>query len=289
MWLNTFLSYPIIQIVLVLIAAILLNKISGYLVNQFVKGAMRIHAGEHTMTYKKRVDTVSHIFEAAVGVVIWIIAAIAILRILNVNLASIATGAGFLGIVIGLGAQTTIKDFLAGMFILIENQYRVGDIITLSGGSTGADTSGVVEEITLRITKLRDLNGSLHIIRNGEASVITNLTFDYSSVVIDIGVAYDTDIDVAERVMNEIGNSMKESEKYATSIDEPIQFLRVDRFADSAVILKALGKVKPAMQWEIAGEYRRRILKEFAKADIEIPFPQVVVRQKQIKKSDHIK
>jgi small-conductance mechanosensitive channel len=220
-----------------------------------------------------------------------VVAGATILRVLEFDLASIATGAGFLGIVVGLGAQATIRDYLAGMFILLENQYRVGDIVTLSGGTTGvgtsgAGTSGVVEEITLRITKLRDLDGTLNIIRNGEASVVTNRTFDYSSVVLDVGVAYDTDIDTAERVMNQVGEEMLEDKILHEEINEPIKFLRVDRFADSAVILKAVGQVKPASQWTVAGEYRRRLLKAFAKEKIEITLPQLVIHQKQsIKRS----
>jgi len=143
--------------------------------------------------------------------------------------------------------------------------------------------SGVIEDISLRITKLRDLDGSLHIIRNGEASVITNLTYKYSSVVVDVGVAYDSDIDLVEKTMNEVGKKMLEEPELAAVIKEPIKFLRVDSFSPSAVVIKTLGKVIPSKQWDIAGEYRRRLLSAFNKKGIEIAFSQVVVHKAKVK------
>ncbi|MEO5628124.1 MAG: mechanosensitive ion channel family protein [Candidatus Saccharimonadales bacterium] len=269
------------QIMSIVVVAALLHHVSGkviaYLAPRFI---VKNHFESET-DLKKRQDTIMNVFRTSAGLFIWVIATTIILSLLHVNLASIAAGAGFLGIVVGLGAQTTIRDYLAGMFILLENQYRVGDIVTLSGGTTGLGTSGVVEEITLRITKLRDLDGTLNVIRNGEASVVTNRTFDYSSVMFDIGVAYDSDIDLVEKVINQVGQDMLEEEKLKAEIIEPISFFRIDKFAPSAVMVKVVGKVKPAKQWDMAGEYRRRILKAFKKADIEIAFPQIVVHQKK--------
>lgn len=184
-----------------------------------------------------------------------------------------------MGIIIGLGAQATIRDYLAGISILAENQYRVGDIITLSGGTTGDGASGVVEEITLRITKLRDLDGTLNIVRNSDASVITNRTYKYSSVVIDVGVAYDSDIDAVERVMNAVGDELLNDPIFGVDIVEQIKFLRVNEFGESAILVKAVGKVQPARQWEIGGEYRRRLLKAFTAEDIVIAFPQLDLHQ----------
>ena len=180
----------------------------------------------------------------------------------------------------GTRPQALLRGSTVGCPIFIDNPYRVGDISTLSGGTIGIGTSGLVEEITLRITKLRDLDGTLNIVRNGEASVITNRTYKYSSVVLDVGVAYDSDIDVVERVMNAVGKDMLKDAELGSKINEPIAFVRVDQFAASSVVVKAVGKVTPAAQWEIAGEYRRRLLKAFAKAGIEIALPQVIVRQK---------
>lgn len=275
-----FLNNPITLTIIILAIAIGLHNISGVIVASILQRTVRPHRFETKADNNKRRDTLSNVFSATTRLVIWIVAAGTILGVLHFNLASIATGAGFIGIIIGIGAQATIRDYLAGVSIILENQYRVGDVVTLSGGTIGMGTSGLVEEISLRITKLRDLDGTLNIIRNGEASVITNRTYKYSSVVLDVGVAYDSDIDIVEKVMNTVGKDMLKDEVFGGKINEPIAFLRVDQFATSSIIVKAVGKVKPAAQWEIAGEYRRRLLKAFAKTGIEIALPQVTVHQK---------
>jgi len=274
---TSFITNPLVQIIIIIAVAIGLHRISSWVIKQLIHRIMLKHKFDTNADRLKQEDTVSSIFKATAGVLIWVIAAGAILSALNFDIARIATGAGFIGIIVGLGAQTTIRDYLAGVFILLENQYRVGDIVTLNGGGVSQETSGVIEEISLRITKLRDLDGTLHIVRNGEASIITNRTWKYSSVVIDVGVAYDSDIDLVEKTMNKVGKGMLNDQKLAEVIREPIQFFRVDAFGDSAVIIKVVGKVAPAKQWEMAGEYRRRLLKAFNELGIEIAFPQVVV------------
>lgn len=274
---SDFISHPLVQIVLVIGVAYLLNHFAGRFFRALVHRIMRKHSFETAADRKKQEQTVARLFQTMASVLIWLIASAMILSILNFDVAQIAAGAGFLGIIIGLGAQATIRDYLAGVFILLEGQYRVGDIVTLNGGGVSEPTSGVVEDITLRITKLRSLDGTLNIIRNGEASIITNQTFNYSSIVVDVGVSYDSDIDTVEKVMNDVGKAIAKDERYEKDFIETITFLRVDSFTDSAVIVRALGKVAPACQWDIAGEYRRQILKAFKKAGIEIAYPQIVV------------
>ncbi|HCH35014.1 MAG: MscS Mechanosensitive ion channel [Candidatus Saccharibacteria bacterium GW2011_GWC2_48_9] len=278
----------LIHTALILLGALLVKRVSNMITDRIVRRAVKSHYHSTALEERKREDTISSVFGTLTGIIIWVVAIGAIASVFDINFTAIAASLGFLGVVIGLGAQTTIRDYVAGMFILIENQYRVGDIVTLSGGTTGQlGTSGVVEDITLRITKLRDLDGTLNIVRNGEASIITNRTYQYSSVVIDINVAYDSDIDKVEAVMNRVGKEMLDDQTLAPLISQPIEFLRVDTFGESGVIVKALGTVQPAEQWTIAGEYRRRILKAFKKEHIEIPLPQIVVRsidQKTIKK-----
>jgi small-conductance mechanosensitive channel len=273
----SFINNPLVQIAIVAIVAYALHHFSGVLVTNFIHRVLERHEFETKSDRSKQEDTLRAVFRTAISVVIFLTAIITMLAILKVNVAQIATGAGFLGIIIGIGAQTTIRDYLAGIFILTENQYRVGDIVTLAGGGVGQQTSGIIEDITLRITKLRDLDGTLHIIRNGEASVVTNRTYKYSSVVIDVGVAYDSDIDLVEKTMNAVGKGMLSDAELAEVILEPIRFFRVDGFGESAVIIKTLGKVIPAKQWDVAGEYRRRLLVAFKKNGIVIAFPQVVV------------
>ena len=266
------------QALLVILLGMAVLRVSGIIIEIIVRRAIKSHKYATKLEEQKREDTISRVFGILTGFIIWIAVGLTIASIFELNLAAIGASLGFLGVIIGLGAQTTIRDYVAGVYILIENQYRVGDIVTLSGGTTGAlGTSGVVEDITLRITKLRDLDGTLNIVRNGEASIITNRTYQYSSVVIDINVAYGSNIDKVEEVMNKVGNDMLKDEALVKVISEPIQFLRVDNFLDSGIVVKALGTVQPAEQWTIAGEYRRRILKAFKEAKIDIPLPQIVV------------
>ncbi|RYX78973.1 mechanosensitive ion channel family protein [bacterium] len=271
------LQNPFIQTIIVIIIASLIKMVSGNIIDRIVRQVIKSHKYVTRAEERKREDTISKVFGTLTGVVIWIVAIGTIASIFNLNFGAIAASAGFIGIIIGLGAQTTIRDYVAGIYILLENQYRVGDIVTLSGGTTGIGTSGVVEDISLRITKLRDLDGTLNIVRNGEASIITNRTFEYSSVVVDVTVAFGTDIDKVERVMNEVGNAMLEDETYGKLISDAIQYLRVDKFTDSGVTVKAVGKVMPAEQWTIAGDFRRRLLKAFAHEKITIAVPQIVV------------
>lgn len=133
----------------------------------------------------------------------------------------------------------------------------------------------------MRITKLRDLDGNLHIVSNGSVGVITNMTFKYANVNVDIPVTYTTDIDKAKKVINEVGIELAGDEAMGKDITEAIQFLRVDRFDASVMIIKALGKVTAGTQWDVAGEFRRRIMIAFDKKGIEIPYPQVVVHEEQ--------
>ena len=269
---------PFIQTLIVLIIAVIIKRVSRVIIENIVRRAIKSHKYSTKLEERKREDTISKVFSAITGVIIWVIAIGTIASIFNFNILAIGASLGFLGVIIGLGAQTTIRDYVAGVYIIIENQYRVGDIVTLSGGTTGQlGSSGVVEDITLRITKLRDLDGTLNIIRNGEASIVTNRTYQYSSVVVDVTVAYDSDIDQVEKIMNSVGDKMAENEEMAKVISEPIQFLRVESFIDSGIVVKALGTVQPAEQWTVAGEYRRLLLKAFKAAGIEIPLPQIVV------------
>ena len=216
------------QILIIVISALVLQWLAGHFITGIVGRLIRKHKEETQSDRKKRRDTVAGIFKATSGLIIWLTAIGFVMYVLDINLASVAAGAGFLGIIIGLGAQATIRDYLAGIFILAENQYRVGDIVTLNGGGVSMETSGVVEDITLRITRLRDLDGTMHIIRNGEASIITNRTFKYSTVLVDIGVAYESDLDLVEKVINKVGKDMIKDPEISAITKEPIHFFRVE-------------------------------------------------------------
>lgn len=270
----------LVHIAIIILVAFLLHFFSDTIVSYFIKVLTRRQKDQTKTDAKKREATLTSIFSTVAKLFIWTVAIVAILDAINLNISSIAAGAGVVGIIVGLGAQTTIRDYLAGVFIILENQYRVGDVITLSGGSTGmTGTSGTVEDITLRITKLRGLDGTLNVVRNGEASIITNRTFKFANIVIDIGIDYKSDIDVVEKLMNKVGQDMMKNEKFLHNIFEPISFLYIDDLSDSSIIVRAMGKVKPAEQWEVAGEYRRLLLKAFNEANVKIALPQVVVHK----------
>jgi small-conductance mechanosensitive channel len=276
--LREILANRLVQILLTIIVALLLQMFFRAPIERIVRRAIRSHKYSTKEEEKKREDTLVTIFHAGLSVIIWIVAIIVILIQLKVNFAGLLTGAGLIGIVVGVGAQGAIKDFLAGVFIILENQYRVGDIVRFSAAG-GADVSGVVEDITVRITKLRDLDGNLHIVSNGTVGVITNMTFQYANVNIDIPISYTSDIDKVRKIINDVGIDLAGDTELGPSVIEAIQFLRVDSFDASVMTVKALGKVSAGMQWDVAGEFRRRLKMAFDKKHIDMPYPQVVVHE----------
>ncbi len=240
-------------------------------IGRVVEKAVRSNKYKSKSEERQREKTLTGLFRTALTVAIWLIGVILILNEFNVNLAALATGAGLIGIVIGFGAQSTVKDFLSGIFIILENQYRVGDVVTIAGHS------GLVESVSIRMTKLRDLDGSVYYVPNGEINTVQNMTMEYSGVVIDVGISYDADVRKAEKIINEVGQEMAEDEEWKDRIIEPIAYLRLNSFGDSSVNLKAVGKTATLEQWNVAGEYRTRLKQAFDKQGIEIPFPQRVI------------
>lgn len=272
-----------VQIGITLLVAVVLQMLSRLPIDRFVRRVVvqshRYHSAEEE---KKREDTLISVFHTAFAVIIWTITLMVVLFELRVNVAGLLTGAGVLGVVVSLGAKNAISDFLAGIFIIGENQYRVGDIVTLAT-STGT-VSGVVEDITVRITKLRDLDGYLHIVPNGSIGIVTNMTFQFANVNVDIPVAYEADVDKVVKVINQVGLSMVDDKEIGAEVVEPIQFLRVDNFEDSVMKVKALGKVRAGTQWDVAGEFRRRLIAAFDKHHIDIPYQQIVVHKSEKKR-----
>ncbi len=263
------LNQTIVRIVLTVLVVIIVQIIVRNSISHVIHRLVRGHKYESRQEAMKREDTLISIFRTAAAVVLWGLGIIVILGQLHVNIGALMTGAGVIGIVVGFGAQNAVKDILAGIFVIGENQYRVGDIVSLSAG--GANISGVVEEITIRITRLRDQDGNVHIVPNGSAGVVTNLSFKHANVNVNLGVSYSADIDKVEKIINQVGAEIASDEHWEKSTLEPIKFIRIDSFDSSAVTVKAVGKVKPGTQWDIAGEFRRRIKREFDKNGIDIP------------------
>lgn len=271
-------NHNVIKVIFVVFCASLLQIGLRLFANSIAHRMIKRHRNKMTLEERKREATLSGAFKTLAGLIIWISVIVIILNILNVDVSTLLTGAGLIGIVVGFGAQNTIKDMLAGIFVIAENQYRVGDIITIN--AVGGVVSGTVEDITIRITKLRDLDGYVHIVKNGSVEIVTNLSFHYANVNINLDVAYSSDIDLVEKIINEVGQSMvDENAPLKVHIYEPIKFLRVHSFEASSVSVKALGKVEPAKQWEVSGAFLREIKKAFDKNGIEIPFNQIVVHE----------
>lgn len=262
-----------VRIAVILVIAYLAFRFAGVFIDKIVRKAI---VSNHFLTEeaeKKREDTIIAVFNGLIRVVIWVFVILTVVSELGVNIAPLLAGAGILGLAIGFGAQSLVKDFVSGLFIILENQYRVGDVICIG------DICGAVENINLRITVLRDADGTVHHIPNGEIKIASNLSKIFARINLKIGVAYDTDLDKLISVVNRVGREMAEDEKWKEDINEAPQFVRIDDFADSAVVVKITGEVKPLKQWGVLGELRKRIKIAFDKEGIEIPFPQVVVRK----------
>ncbi len=193
---------------------------------------------------------------------------------LGVNIAPLIAGAGVIGLAIGFGAQSMVKDVIAGLFIVAENQYRVGDVVQFDH-----ETIGQVISLSLRVTVLRDLDGIEHHIPNGAITITSNYSKEFSGINLDLGVAYDTDLNKAIDVINKVGDDLSKDKAWKDLILEKPQFLRVDNFGDNSIDIKITGTVKPLKQWSVTGELRKRIKIAFDEANIEIPFPQRVIHE----------
>jgi moderate conductance mechanosensitive channel len=220
---------------------------------------------------QKRADTLSHMLRSVLNAVVIIVAAITVMGELGIAIGPILTAAGIAGVAIGFGAQSLVKNLLNGFFILLEDQLRVGDVVEVAG------KSGLVERITLRMTVLRDLSGKVYYIPNGEISVVTNMTRDYSCAVLDIGVGYREDVDEVIQLMQQTDEALRADPDFKDEILQPIDVLGLHRFADSAVIIRARIMTKPIKQWRVAREFNRRLKKVFDEKGIEIPYPHLTL------------
>lgn len=224
---------------------------------------------------RKRAQTVGATARRFFSILIWMAAALMALRELDIDITPVLTGAGIIGLAIGFGAQTLVKDIISGLFLIAEDQVRIGDVVEING------IGGAVEEINLRTIVLRDLEGVVHTITNGEIRTLANKSKDFSYYVIDIGVGYEDDTDQIVEVVRETAGELMQDPGYAASILEPLDVLGVDAFKASEVTLRFRIKTLPLKQWEVGRELRRRIKKAFDARGIRIPFPQMEVTLKK--------
>lgn len=262
-----------IKIVFIAAAAWLLNKILNRLIIRTVRVAVVADENTSKEGEKKREDTLIRIFNGALRIVILILAIMMILQEVGLKIGPLIAGAGIIGLAVGFGGQYLIRDIISGFFLILENQYRIGDSIDING------TGGLVEDISLRKTTLRDMNGTVHHIPHGEIKIVSNLSKSYARVNLNIGISYKADLEHAISVINKTGRELAEDPLFRELVITPPQFLRVNDFADSAVVLKILGDTKPLKQWEVTGELRKRLKIAFDREGIEIPLPQRVIHQ----------
>lgn len=220
---------------------------------------------------QKRAQTLSHIVRAVTTTMLFVVTIMLMLSELGVNLAPILAAAGVGGLAIGFGAQNLVRDVITGFFMLLEDHIRVGDVVKVG------DLAGVVENITLRVLTLRDLDGSLHVIPHSAVTTVTNMTKDFSFAVLDVGVAYREDVDEVVAILKEIGGELRQDQEFAPDILEDLEVLGVNEFASSQVTIKIRMKTAPIKQWRIGREFRRRIKKAFDARGVEIPFPHVTL------------
>jgi len=272
-WLATNGVAILITIVIALVALRLAKTVSA-------KFALFLQRGKDDLESQKRATTLSGVIRWVLRMTIIVVAGLMILDKLGVQIGPIIAAAGIVGLAVGFGAQNLVQDIISGFFILLEDQVRVGDVVSLN------DKAGLVERITLRMIVLRDLTGSVHYVRNGQISVITNMTKEFSFYVFDIGVAYREDVDEVIKVVKQVDEEIRQDEAFKNDILAPIEILGLDKFDSSAVVIKARTKTKPILQWKVGREFNRRLKRKFDELGIEIPFPHITLYPGKDKKGE---
>lgn len=262
------------RVLLILALAWLLQRLASRLIREFHR-YMEQRAMD--MVDPGRVKTLERVFRYIATVVIAIVAGTLVLGELGISIAPILATAGVAGVAIGFGAQSLIKDYFTGFFLLLEDQIRQGDVVQI------AERGGLVEEVTLRYVRLRDFDGHVHYIPNGEIKVVTNRTREFAYAVIEVGIPYREDLNEALEVMRATGNALRAEPGYANSILADPEVTGVERWDASAIVLRCRLKVLPLEQWNIKREYLKRLKYAFDERGIEIPYPHITVYAGQLK------
>ena len=261
-----FTSFRIV-IILVLgwIVGIVVGKILKNMERRLIKRGQ--DEGEPPTESAKRAETIVRLIRQAAYLAIWIMVTLVILKEMGVEIAPILAGAGILGLAIGFGGQNLVRDVISGFFLIMENQVRVGDVAIING------TGGLVEKVNFRTLVLRDLAGVVHVFPNGTITTLSNMTQEWSAYVFEIGVAYKENTDRVIKVLEQVLADLCADPTYGALILEEPEIFGVDKFDDSAVVIKGRIKTKPIRQWMVGREFLRRVKLVFDEQDIEIPFP----------------
>jgi moderate conductance mechanosensitive channel len=260
-------------VIIILLVAAIAIPLSARLIDDIVRRRVVVRSiGKEARLDEQRNETISRVLRTTAKVVILALATIMVLGEFGIDTAALIASAGIVGIAVGFGAQYLVRDYTTGVLIVLEDQFRVGDVVTIN------DVSGAVEDINLRMTILRDLDGVVHQIPNGEIRIASNQSKEFARVNLDIGIAYESDLAKVIDVIDVTGRELAEDPDWVDKIRTPPTFLRVNAFADSAIVVKIVGDTEPLQQWAVAGELRKRLKIAFDREGIEIPFPQRVVR-----------
>jgi small conductance mechanosensitive channel len=271
----------LLPVLLIIVVAVIAMRLASVFVHGVVKTLFDREATEGTaqelsaVELKKRMDTLDGLGARAIQFFIVVIAGLMVLGRLGLDIAPAVAGLGVIGIAVGFGAQTLVRDYLNGALILVENQFSVGDVVRLAG------VAGTVEDFNLRRTTVRDIDGVVHTIPNGEIKVASNLTRVWARINQDVTVAYGTDIDGAIDVVDGVGRALTEDPVWKRRIIEPPRVERVEALGEYGITLKILGSVRAPEQWAAAGEFRKRLLAALEANGIEIPRPQRVVLSRE--------
>jgi small-conductance mechanosensitive channel len=259
-----------LRLLLIAAASVLLVRLLSSLVDRILH-LMANGSGATISEAEKRARTMASLLRTVGTAFIIVVAVLMALREIGLDITPLLAGAGVAGLAIGFGAQGLIKDVIAGFFILMEDQFHVGDVIQAAG------VSGQVERMSLRTTIVRDLQGTVHFIPNGEIKVASNLTKEWSRAVLEVGIDYQEDLDRTLHVLAEVGRELAADASFGPMVLEPPQVLGVESLGESQVTLRLLLKTLPSKQWDVARELRRRIKNRFDREKIAIPYPHRVV------------
>jgi len=262
-----------VRIIAIIVVSLIAQWASGTVLSHVIRRLVPAKHFHSKDAEKKREDTLIRITSGTLGTLIWIVAFLMVLSEAGIDIGPLLAAAGIAGLAIGFGGQYLIRDTVAGLFIILENQYRVGDVVCLDA------TCGLVEDISIRMATLRDLDGTVHHVPHGVVNKVSNLSKEFARVNLNIGVSYESDLEKVIEVVNEVGAALAADALWKDKIIAAPKFLRVDNFADSAIVIKVLGDTQPLAQWDVAGELRKRLKIAFDKNGIEIPFPQRVIHK----------
>ena len=266
-----------LKILLIIGVVLILTRISRGLTRRLEKIFLKGKEDEESL---KRAKTLSGLVRQFLNGLIVIIAVMTVLAALDIQIGPLLATAGVAGLAISFAAQSLIKDVINGFFIIFWDQIRVGDVVEIAG------RSGVVKGLNLKMTVLRSLDGNVHYIPNNLIDTVTNMTKEYSQFVFDIGVSYFEDVDEVIKTLKEVDEELRSDPQFAENIVSPLEILGLDRFEDSAVIVRARTTTKPSKQWEVGREFNRRLKKTFDRKGISIPFPHLTLFPGQNKQGE---